>query len=106
MITATINGREYSRGNLADIYWSFGEMLAYASRGVEVQTGDVIAGGTCSSGCILELARRPDGDQYPWLKEGDELVLEVEQFGRLANTITFGPPPKPLRPELTQAAAR
>ncbi|MFN2582333.1 MAG: fumarylacetoacetate hydrolase family protein, partial [Candidatus Dormibacteria bacterium] len=29
---ARVNGTEYSRASLSDIYWSFGEMLAYASR--------------------------------------------------------------------------
>src|SRR5436305_856113 len=27
-MTASVNGKEYSRASLADIYWSFGEMLA------------------------------------------------------------------------------
>ena len=38
-MTATVNGVEYSRASLADIFWSFGEMLAYASRGTRVETG-------------------------------------------------------------------
>ncbi len=55
-MTATVNGVEYSRASLADIYWSFGEMLAYASRGTRIETGDVIGSGTCGTGCILELS--------------------------------------------------
>jgi len=42
-MTASVNGREYSRASLADIYWSFGEMLAYASRGTALVPGDVVA---------------------------------------------------------------
>ena len=38
-MTATVNGVEYSRASLADIFWSFGEMIAYASRGTRVETG-------------------------------------------------------------------
>src|SRR3954468_21621473 len=38
-MTATVNGREYSRGSLADIHWSFEEMVAYASRGSRVERG-------------------------------------------------------------------
>ena len=34
-MTASVNGKEYCRASLADIYWSFGEMLAYASRGTQ-----------------------------------------------------------------------
>ena len=52
-MTASVNGREYSRASLADIYWSFGEMLAYASRGTRLVPGDVIGSGTCGTGCIL-----------------------------------------------------
>lgn len=97
-MTASVNGREYSRGNLADIYWSFGEMLAYASRGTRVVPGDVIGSGTCGTGCILELSLVHGEERYPWLKAGDEVVLEVEQLGRLANRVVEGPPVKPLRP--------
>jgi hypothetical protein len=31
-------GRRYSDGNAADLYWSFGQMIAYASRGTRVQS--------------------------------------------------------------------
>jgi 2-keto-4-pentenoate hydratase/2-oxohepta-3-ene-1,7-dioic acid hydratase in catechol pathway len=96
-MTATVNGREYSRGNLSDLYWSFGEMIAYSSRDASLVAGDIIACGTVGSGCILELSLRFGSDEYPWLQEGDEVVLEVEQLGRLENTVTFGTPHKPLR---------
>lgn len=96
-MTASVNGREYSRGNLADIYWSFGEMLAYASRGTRVVPGDVIGSGTCGTGCILELSLVHGEERYPWLKPGDEVVLEVERLGRLANRVVRGPAAKPLR---------
>jgi 2-keto-4-pentenoate hydratase/2-oxohepta-3-ene-1,7-dioic acid hydratase in catechol pathway len=96
-MTASVNGREYSRGNVADLYWSFGELLAYASRGVELVPGDIIGAGTCGSGCILELSARFGSDEYPWLQEGDRIALEIEHLGRLENTVTFSPPPPPLR---------
>ena len=99
-MTATVNGREYSRASLADIYWSFGEMLAYASRGTEVVTGDVIGSGTCGTGCILELSLVHGEEAYPWLRPGDEVVLEVERIGSIASRVVEGKPLKPLRPEL------
>ena len=52
------NGEELSRGNWRDIHFSFGEMLARASRGVDLYPGDVIGSGTVGTGCILEL--RPE----------------------------------------------
>jgi 2-keto-4-pentenoate hydratase/2-oxohepta-3-ene-1,7-dioic acid hydratase in catechol pathway len=95
---ASVNGRELSRASLADIYWSFGEMLAYASRGTELRPGDVIGSGTCGTGCILELATVHGAEAYPWLQPGDEVVLEVEALGRLANRVVAGTEPVPLRP--------
>jgi 2-keto-4-pentenoate hydratase/2-oxohepta-3-ene-1,7-dioic acid hydratase in catechol pathway len=97
-MTASVNGVEYSRASLADLYWSFGEMLAYASRGTRLVPGDVIGSGTCGTGCILELSLVHGEEAYPWLRPGDEVVLEVEGLGRLANRVVEGPPLKPLRP--------
>jgi 2-keto-4-pentenoate hydratase/2-oxohepta-3-ene-1,7-dioic acid hydratase in catechol pathway len=96
-MTASVNGTEYSRATLADIYWSFGEMLAYASRGTTLVPGDVIGSGTCGTGCILELSMVHGEEAYPWLQPGDEVVLEVEHLGRLANRVVRGRPLTPLR---------
>jgi 2-keto-4-pentenoate hydratase/2-oxohepta-3-ene-1,7-dioic acid hydratase in catechol pathway len=96
-MTATVNGVEYSRASLADIYWSFEEMLAYASRATRVETGDVIGSGTCGTGCILELSLVHGVDQYPWLKPGDVVELGVERLGTLRNTVIAGEPLRPLR---------
>ncbi len=95
---AWVNGREYSHASLADIYWSFGEMLAYASRGTRVLPGDVIGSGTCGTGCILELSLVHGEEAYPWLRPGDVVTLEVEHLGRLENRVVEGQPLRPLRP--------
>src|SRR5437870_7855220 len=87
-MTASVNGREYSRASLADIYWSFGEMLAYASRGTELVAGDVIGSGTCSTGCILELSLTHGGEAYPWLRPGDVVELDVGGLGTISNRVT------------------
>jgi 2-keto-4-pentenoate hydratase/2-oxohepta-3-ene-1,7-dioic acid hydratase in catechol pathway len=96
-MTATVNGVEYSRASLAEIFWSFGEMISYASRGTRVESGDVIGSGTCGTGCILELALVHGGERYPWLRPGDDVVLSVERLGSLRNRVTAGPPVRPLR---------
>ncbi len=96
-MTARVNGREYSRGSLADIYWSFGEMLAYASRGTELVPGDVIGSGTCGGGCILELSLVHGEAAYPWLGVGDRVELTVEHLGTIAARVVPGPPLIPLR---------
>jgi 2-keto-4-pentenoate hydratase/2-oxohepta-3-ene-1,7-dioic acid hydratase in catechol pathway len=96
-MTATVNGVEYSRASLADIFWSFGEMLAYASRGTRVEPGDVIGSGTCGTGCILELSMVHGIDRYPWLQTGDVVELSVERLGTLRNRVVAGAPLRPLR---------
>ncbi len=94
---ATVNGVEYSRASLADIYWSFEEMLAYASRGTRVETGDVIGSGTCGTGCILELSMVHGHERYPWLQPGDVVELAVDRLGTLRNRVVAGAPLRPLR---------
>jgi fumarylacetoacetate (FAA) hydrolase len=62
-MAARINGVERSRGNLADVHYSFGEMIARASAGADLYPGDIIGSGTVGTGCLLELT----GGQGPWL---------------------------------------
>ncbi len=104
-MTARVNSREYSRSDLATLWWSFAEMLAYAAESTELRAGDVIGSGTCGSGCILELSRTHGEDAYPWLRPGDEVELEVEGLGVLANPVVaatapaWRPDPERVRPE-------
>ncbi|MFE4198673.1 fumarylacetoacetate hydrolase family protein [Paenarthrobacter sp. NPDC056912] len=86
-MTATVNGTEYSSGNWSSLYWPFADMLAYASRGTELRTGDVIGSGTVGTGCILELSRVHGGERYPWLEVGDEVELTVERLGSIRATM-------------------
>ncbi len=91
-ITASVNGRPYSSDNFSNIYWSFEEMLSFASRGTNVLPGDVLGSGTCGTGCISELSLTHGEDKYPWLKPGDRVEITVESLGTLGNSIIAGPP--------------
>jgi 2-keto-4-pentenoate hydratase/2-oxohepta-3-ene-1,7-dioic acid hydratase in catechol pathway len=82
-MSAKINGIQVSEGNLKDIFWSFGEILARASASVDLYPGEVIGSGTVGTGCLLELT----GAQGPWLEPGDVVELEVERIGILRNKI-------------------
>jgi fumarylacetoacetate (FAA) hydrolase len=82
-MAARVNGTEKSRGNLKDIFWSFGEIIARASQSVMLQPGDVIGSGTVGTGCLLELTK----GEGPWLQPGDVVELEVERIGVLRNVI-------------------
>lgn len=80
---ARINGKEVSRGNFKDIFYSFPQMIAYASRNTRLRVGDVLGSGTVGTGCILELGT----EVHRWLQRGDTVELEVEGIGTLRNTI-------------------
>ena len=67
--------------------------------------GDILGSGTVGTGCILELSIEHGGDRYPWLREGDEVNVEVDVLGSLTHRIVAGPPLKPLRAERTRAHA-
>lgn len=82
-MTARLNREEKSRGSWSDIYYSFGEMIAHASRGVYLLPGDMLGSGTVGGGSLLEIT---NGDG-PWLKPGDIVELEVEGLGVLTNQI-------------------
>jgi 2-keto-4-pentenoate hydratase/2-oxohepta-3-ene-1,7-dioic acid hydratase in catechol pathway len=96
-MTASVNGVEYSSGNLGDMYWSFGQLMAYASRGTRLVPGDVIGSGTVGTGCILERSLVLGAERYPWLNPGDEVKLEVEGLGEIEARIQAGAEPLPLK---------
>jgi 2-keto-4-pentenoate hydratase/2-oxohepta-3-ene-1,7-dioic acid hydratase in catechol pathway len=89
-MTASVNGRRYSRGNWSGIHWSFAQLLAHASRDSRIVPGDIIASGTVGTGCIMELSARHGSEEYPYLEDGDEVVLSVEGLGELRNRVYRG----------------
>jgi fumarylacetoacetate (FAA) hydrolase len=80
---ARVNGKERSRGNFKDIYWSFGDILERVSQSATLMPGDVIGSGTVGTGCLLELTKA----KGPWLQPGDIVELEIDGIGILKNTI-------------------
>ena len=90
---ATVNGAEWSRGDLADLHFGWGELIAHASRDADLRPGDVIGSGTVGTGCILELAATHGAERHPWLAPGDTVTCEVEGLGRLANPVVAHPDP-------------
>ncbi len=95
-LTASVNGVVYSRGNVSSLYWSFGQLISYASRGTRVRPGDVIGSGTVGTGCILELSRVHGADRYPYLREGDRVRLEGDLLGAIDARVLAGKPARPL----------
>ena len=97
-LTATVNGKELTRGTLDQMDWSFGELLAFVSRGVTLAPGDVIASGTVPGGCLLEHVDTPDVAAFTgWLQPGDVVSLHGEGLGETRQTVRPGTAVTPLR---------
>lgn len=77
-IKGWLNGELRQDSNTADMIFSVAEVIAYASRIMTLEPGDVISSGT-PEGVILGM------DPRVWMKPGDEYVVEVEGLGMLAN---------------------
>ena len=91
--TVSVNGTQYGRGNWASIYWSFAQMISYASRGTRLQRGDVIGGGTLPGCSILELA-----GAFPYLSPGDIVEIDGGPFGVIKQEIVGPMEPAGLGP--------
>jgi fumarylacetoacetate (FAA) hydrolase len=86
-----VNGKQVSEGNLADMDWTFAEIIERCSYGVNLMPGDVIGSGTVGTGCFLELngtgLLNDPGFEPQWLQEGDVVEMEIDGLGKLSNTI-------------------
>lgn len=86
-----VNGVQVSAGNVADMDWTFAEIIERASYGVDLYPGDVIGSGTVGTGCFLELngtAKLNDPNYTEqWLQEADVVEMEIDGLGKLSNSI-------------------
>jgi len=86
-----VNGIQVSEGNVAQMDWTFAEIIERCAYGVDMHPGDVIGSGTVGTGCFLELngTGKLNDPNYPeqWLQAGDVVEMEIEGIGKIANTI-------------------
>ena len=86
-----VNGTEVSAGNLADMEFTFAEIIERSAYGCDVLPGDVIGSGTVGTGCFLELngtgLLNDRNYETQWLQPGDLVELEVTGLGVLSNII-------------------
>jgi len=91
----SVNGIQVSEGNLADMDWTFAEIIERCAYGTDIHAGDVIGSGTVGTGCFLELngtGKLNDPNyQEQWLQEGDVVDMEIAGIGTLHNTIVRDP---------------
>lgn len=82
-VQAFVNGLEYTNSNLNSMYWTFQEMISWASTETMIRPGDIIMSGTVGGGCILEIG----ADERGWLKRGDAVRFHSEILGDLSSKI-------------------
>lgn len=80
-IVCRVNGEVRQDGTTADMTYSFGEVAAHVSTYVPLTAGDVIVSGT-PPGTAME-----GGLEGPFLADGDEVEVEVDGVGVLANRV-------------------
>jgi fumarylacetoacetate (FAA) hydrolase len=86
-----VNGQQVSAGNMADMDWTFAEIIERCAYGVDMYPGDIIGSGTVGTGCFLELngsgKLKDPNYKEQWLQPGDTVEMEVEVLGLLSNKI-------------------
>ncbi|RYY33000.1 MAG: fumarylacetoacetate hydrolase family protein [Sphingobacteriaceae bacterium] len=90
-MTCSVNGIEVSRGNMADMDWTFAEIIERCAYGCDIYPGDVIGSGTVGTGCFLELngtgLLNDPSYQPQWLQPNDVVSMTVTGLGTLNNII-------------------
>jgi fumarylacetoacetate (FAA) hydrolase len=87
-MTASVNGRELSRGSWAAAQFSFGQMIERASADVRLRPGDLLGSGTVGTGCLLEIREETLGR---YLEPGDSVTLAIERLGSLTSPVVDHP---------------
>jgi 2-keto-4-pentenoate hydratase/2-oxohepta-3-ene-1,7-dioic acid hydratase in catechol pathway len=79
LMTAKINGEEWSRGQSGDSHFNFAQMITHVAQDEWLLAGDLLGSGTVGTGCGLELDK--------WIKPGDKIELYIDKIGHLINTV-------------------
>jgi 2-keto-4-pentenoate hydratase/2-oxohepta-3-ene-1,7-dioic acid hydratase in catechol pathway len=80
-IRCILNGETLQDSNTSKMVFSVAEIIAYITRTITLEPGDLIATGTPSGVGIFR-------DPKILLKAGDEVSVEVEGLGKLTNPVT------------------
>jgi len=79
-IRCLVNGTTLQDSNTDKMIFGVRELIAFISRGITLEPGDVISTGTPHG---VGFARKPP----IFLKAGDEVVVEIDGIGRLTNPV-------------------
>ncbi len=79
-IKTWVNGEIRQDSNTGDMIFTVAQIVSYISRYFTLEPGDLIVTGTPEG---VAMGR----EDKPWLKPGDEVVVEVEKLGALKNVM-------------------
>ena len=79
-IRCILNGETMQDSSTANMIFSVAEIIAYVSRTITLEPGDLIATGTPAGVGVFR-------DPKVLLKDGDEVTVEVEGLGALTNPV-------------------
>ncbi|WAC92569.1 fumarylacetoacetate hydrolase family protein [Mycobacterium sp. Aquia_213] len=105
-VTALVNDHVIGSGSTAQMDWSFGEVISYVSRGVQLTPGDVVGSGTVPTCTLVEHLSMTELESFPgWLRDGDVVTLRVQGLGETRQTVRASSPPHRLAPRPNPEAA-
>ena len=81
-MTTRINGEVRQNSSTNNMFIKIPSIVSKLSRIMTLEKGDIIATGT-PEGVALN---NPD---TPFLKDGDEIDMEIEKLGKIQNTVKF-----------------
>lgn len=81
-IRLTLNGEEMQNSSTADLIFGVPQLVAQLSHLMTLEPGDIVATGTPEG---VGMGRKP----RVWLADGDEVVIESPQLGRLTTRISL-----------------
>ena len=79
-IRCTVNGEVTQDSSTSQMIFGVADLIAFISRTITLEPGDVIATGTPPG---VGMARTPPR----WLRGGDEITITIERIGALTNTV-------------------
>jgi 2-keto-4-pentenoate hydratase/2-oxohepta-3-ene-1,7-dioic acid hydratase in catechol pathway len=83
-VRCVLNGRTVQDSNTGQMVFGVAELVAFLSRTMTLEPGDLIATGTPAG---VGFTRTPP----VWLRDGDTVTIEIEGIGSLTNPVRQGP---------------
>ena len=87
-ISCDVSGERLQAASTADMIFGVASLVAYCSRAFTLEPGDVILTGTPAGVGVYREPQR-------FLRDGDEVAIEIERIGRLVNRCREEPSARP-----------